>query len=290
MSSRRKIREATIQLLYSREADPVDRDEEKLWILIQEQSLTTWNRARLKLLLHLQQGRRALTAKFQKTTGDAVAAIDTAEPGGKLTRAISKLLQEEEKWCDKMENIPRLAKADIGAWQNDLTALLTRSQKLAASRTKIIPRLAGFPPAQEEALTRIIERLNAFDLRARQIANPLSHPEQPELAHLRKTQSEMAEFRRSVTDFADQITSQNKTSDPLLEKHARNFSLKRFSKVDLAILRLATWELTQKNDLTPAIIINEAVEIAKRFGTSDSASFINGLLDQIARQQSAQKP
>lgn len=287
MPSRRKIREATVQLLYAREADPNERDEEKIWTLIHEQSLTNWNRARLKVLVHLQQARPALVEKFQNACKDATAAIDRAEPSGRVARAFSAQLLADKNWCDKLESIPRLAKIDIGAWQNDLKKVLKSSQGLSTSRAKLLTHIAGFPPAQEQTLTAIIGRLNDFDQRARQLVNPLAHPEQPELSHLRQAQAERDELRKTVTDFADQVSAETPRIDPILDKTSLNFSIKRFSKVDLAILRLAAWEILQKNELSPAIIINEAVEIAKRFGTGESASFVNGLLDQIAKGKNA---
>ncbi len=68
----------------------------------------------------------------------------------------------------------------------------------------------------------------------------------------------------------------------LIASSAQNWRLGRMAKVDLSILRVATYELLSCPDLPPSIIINEAVEIAKRYGTEESSAFVNGILDRIA--------
>lgn len=68
---------------------------------------------------------------------------------------------------------------------------------------------------------------------------------------------------------------------------AHNWSLERMSAVDLTILRMAAYELLYQPEIPVRVTINEAIEIAKRYGTEESPPFINGLLDKIARNRSA---
>lgn len=72
--------------------------------------------------------------------------------------------------------------------------------------------------------------------------------------------------------------------DDAIQSASRNWRLDRMSRVDRNILRLATCELGHRPDVPVKVVINEAVELAKRFGTADSASFVNGILDRIAHQ------
>ena len=58
--------------------------------------------------------------------------------------------------------------------------------------------------------------------------------------------------------------------------------------IDRNILRAATYELLFRKDIPNAVTINEALEIAKKYSTAESASFINGILDKIARENEAQ--
>lgn len=78
---------------------------------------------------------------------------------------------------------------------------------------------------------------------------------------------------------------------PLLDERiaavAHNWSLMRMAPVDLALLRLATFELLFLPDIPAAVTLNEAIEIAKRYGTKESPTFINGLLDKIAQHINA---
>ncbi len=71
--------------------------------------------------------------------------------------------------------------------------------------------------------------------------------------------------------------------DERIRKAAENWRLDRLSQVDLNVLRIAVYELTGPPKLPVEIAINEAIEVARRFGTEESASFVNGVLDQIAR-------
>lgn len=71
--------------------------------------------------------------------------------------------------------------------------------------------------------------------------------------------------------------------DKTISDNLRGWSFERLSKMDLSILRVAVYEMLVKKDLAPAISINEAVEIAKKYGTNDSSKFINGILGTIYR-------
>ena len=75
---------------------------------------------------------------------------------------------------------------------------------------------------------------------------------------------------------------ENKDSiDEKIETYVDNFRLNRLSAIDRNVLRLAIFEMLHRNDIPPAVCINEAIEISKRFGTEDSGSFVNGVLDKV---------
>ena len=71
--------------------------------------------------------------------------------------------------------------------------------------------------------------------------------------------------------------------DALISEASTNWKLPRMSYVDRNILRLATFELLEMEDIPPMVSVNEGIELGKRYGTTDSSSFINGILDRIAR-------
>lgn len=71
--------------------------------------------------------------------------------------------------------------------------------------------------------------------------------------------------------------------DKNISEIAKNWSLQRMTPVDLSILRIGTYELLYRPEVPAPVVIDEAIEIAKRYGTKESPSFINGLLDKIAK-------
>ena len=73
----------------------------------------------------------------------------------------------------------------------------------------------------------------------------------------------------------------------LICKYAENWRLERMSVIDRNILRLAVYEVHYQDDVPVSVAINEAVEIAKRYSTDDSAPFINGILDSMAKEEAS---
>ena len=70
--------------------------------------------------------------------------------------------------------------------------------------------------------------------------------------------------------------------DELITSASKNWRIERMSRVDRNILRLGACELIAFRDVPVKVVINEAVELAKRFGTAESSAFVNGVLDRIA--------
>lgn len=83
------------------------------------------------------------------------------------------------------------------------------------------------------------------------------------------------------------VVSQRAEIDRLIEQCTENWKLMRLAKVDLVILRMATYELVFCPDIPLHVSLDEAIEIGKRYGTGDSAAFINGVLDHIAQSSGA---
>ncbi|MGI6017892.1 MAG: transcription antitermination factor NusB [Marvinbryantia sp.] len=71
--------------------------------------------------------------------------------------------------------------------------------------------------------------------------------------------------------------------DEKLTKAATGWKLNRMNKVDLSILRLATYEAVEDDDIPVGVAINEAVELAKKFGGDDSPAFVNGVLAKVVK-------
>ena len=97
-----------------------------------------------------------------------------------------------------------------------------------------------------------------------------------------KDQEYMSQKYRHVLEKLDEI-------DVLLNETSRGWKTKRMSRVDLTALRLAVYELKYDKDVPTGVAINEAVELAKRFGGETSGSFVNGILGKIASSESEEK-
>ena len=69
--------------------------------------------------------------------------------------------------------------------------------------------------------------------------------------------------------------------DEAISKHANNWKFDRIARVDLAVLRLALYELLFRDDIPPIVSINEAIDLGKTFSNLESKRFINGILDQV---------
>lgn len=78
------------------------------------------------------------------------------------------------------------------------------------------------------------------------------------------------------------VEAHRSEADAAIREHARNWSLERMPLLDVAIMRLAFYELIAEPDTPTAVVIDEAVELAKRFSTDDSGRFVNGVLAAIA--------
>jgi len=77
--------------------------------------------------------------------------------------------------------------------------------------------------------------------------------------------------------------------DRLIEKYSENWRLDRINMIDRSILRIALFELLYCEEIPPKVTINEAIDLGKRFGSEDSGSFINGILDRI-QNEAVKKP
>lgn len=72
--------------------------------------------------------------------------------------------------------------------------------------------------------------------------------------------------------------------DDMIKKHLTNWDIDRLNKVDLAILRMSVYSLMFQKDLHPSIIIDEAIDISKEFGSDESFRFVNAVLDSIRKE------
>lgn len=102
---------------------------------------------------------------------------------------------------------------------------------------------------------------------------------------LQTFREEHTEVLARVREFAEGLVQgvfeQREVIDNAIKSRSKNWALARMPRVDLNIMRLAAFELMFRPDIPKKVSINEAIEIARKFGDKDSPSFVNGILDDI---------
>ena len=97
---------------------------------------------------------------------------------------------------------------------------------------------------------------------------------------------------KSTQEFAKKlvlgISQKREHLDNLISDSSRNWRIERMSKVDKSILRLSVYQLNFCPDIPPKVVINEAIELAKKFSTSRSPAFVNGVLDAVLKKLKTQ--
>ncbi|MFH1645504.1 MAG: transcription antitermination factor NusB [Candidatus Omnitrophota bacterium] len=78
--------------------------------------------------------------------------------------------------------------------------------------------------------------------------------------------------------------SKKEEIDGIITSFAKNWQLNRMAVIDRNIMRMASYELLYMDDIPPKVSINEAVELAKKFGDVDSGKFVNGILDKVSKK------
>lgn len=107
----------------------------------------------------------------------------------------------------------------------------------------------------------------------------------PEAVLLRKKKENPADTDRTNYSawLVRGVSGRREEIDGLIQGAAKNWRVARMGLIDRNILRLAVYEMLEEKTLVPAIIINEAVDIARRFSGDESADFVNGVLDAVRR-------
>ena len=137
-------------------------------------------------------------------------------------------------------------------------------------------------PARHRSRQRALQVLFSCDLRQQSVDDALA-------AYYRTLDSEDEDPTPEPPDeFMEKLvrgaTDQAAAIDQRIVAKSENWRLDRMPAVDRNILRLAVHELLWQPDVPPKVAINEAIELAKKFGTADSSRFINGLLDRILKE------
>lgn len=84
-------------------------------------------------------------------------------------------------------------------------------------------------------------------------------------------------------EIVDGVIDHSEEIDELIATHSKDWKVERMPAVDRALLRMGVWELLHNDEVPTAVVIDEAVELAKEFSTDDSGSFVHGVLARVSR-------
>ena len=94
---------------------------------------------------------------------------------------------------------------------------------------------------------------------------------------------------KEVRDFANSIVKGTckdlSKINEIISKYADNWDIKRMAVIDKNILRMGIYEILYREDIPPKVSINEAIELAKKYGDMDSGKFVNGILDKVRKEE-----
>lgn len=96
------------------------------------------------------------------------------------------------------------------------------------------------------------------------------------------TDEEVISYAKMI---ADGVLKELKALDDKISKYATNWQLKRMAVIDRNVMRIGLFELQHAGDIPPKVAINEAVELAKKYGDLESSKFVNGILDKIHKKE-----
>ncbi len=286
MLKRRNIRETAIQFLYFHDLQggiETAEIEESFWEITQETNLKKHHYARAKAILHVAQGRYSRLAKLIEQAPAVLATLKATPNAEALVSALKKVISEQKLLSGYIDDLKTATKTkgseDLPV--HSIQEVIEANKPITASHQRWHETILAYPQLQNkmEAITAAIKHLDVVSQRLESIEDPDSAI--TDFAHLRASHSEIAISRQTITELVDQVREHQEDIDRLLADTIENYQPERVDLVDRAILRLAVYEMNYCEDIPRSVSINEAIEIAKRFSTTESSRFINGVLDSI---------
>lgn len=297
MLSRRQIREAVVQFLYCADleggADPASL-RDAFWQFVTESDRRALLQATWKTLHHLSLGREARLTEFQKRFPVALAHLQARPDLERTAMALQTIDDMEKLWSAQMITLSRIPRDDdsfSNKFEPALAKFFRTDRDLALARKRFLQLLEDIPGlrAQFEPIAGRVRRLDRISERVRMVEEPENFPDQGDLAKIRDSKKMIAKLRLETDRLADSVLSEKDDLDQRLAAIVDNFAPERIDPVDRAILRLATWEIIHDEKVPAPVAIDEAIELAKRFGTTDSGRFVNGVLDKLAKNVATQQ-
>ena len=294
MANRRQIREAVVQFLYCADLEGGPEPtavREPFWDFITESDRRSLHVATFRTVAHLAEGRENRLEDFHQRLAVAASHLAAYPEAESLRSTLNRAAELEAAWTAAFNTLEREPLDDTDKSQvadrfnRGLTKLFAIDQELDATRQRFLTGMEDHPAlrAALEPVAGCLRRLSRISDRMRMVEHPERFPDQANLSKLRESISSLETLRREADRTVDAVLANKATLDAELAAVVENYSPERIDPVDRAVLRLAAYELA-KTDTPVSVVLNEAIELARRFGTSDSHRFVNGLLDPLAKR------
>jgi N utilization substance protein B len=87
-----------------------------------------------------------------------------------------------------------------------------------------------------------------------------------------------------IFELVEGTSTNKKEIDLMLEDYLKGWQMDRLSRIDREVLRLAVYEMVYRDDVPPKVVVNEAIDLSKHFGTEESGKFVNGVLGKMIKE------
>ena len=288
------MREAVVQFLYALQpSDPLPEclDPSILHLLL-ESLRDRSTKARAKATLHLQQGRESLLESLHDILSP-LNLLGTSDSSDEIGQHLREWKEQEELLQENLENIrrelhgnkepSRLRASMMGANQSNRASIIAADA--AESCAPTLPALIEVQQLAVELKRRMTPLAHRLSLCVGSGKKDL-----PELKAVTKAEKEIAAASSSIETYYERLRCHLEEVDRELAGIIENYSPDRLDRVDRAVLRLGGYELLFDSDVPSAVAINEAIELARSFGTTESPGFVNGVLDQLQKKRTTGSP
>jgi transcription antitermination factor NusB len=286
-TSRRRIREAVVQFLYALgPADELpDAPDPAILSLLLESTRDRSTRARARAVVHLQQGREKIIAGLSPLLL-TLQELDPADGADEMNRDLKSWSEEEENLRTFLHGLRHELKGnkDVTRLRESMEGAKRSNRAALSAATRVSATNPHFPALQQlhdealvlrEQIAPVSERLSLA------LGDDLTTL--PELESVARAETDLAHTTSRIESYYHDLRRHLADIDRKLAAVVDNYSPERLDRVDRSILRLGTYELLFDDEVPTAVAINEAIELARAFGTTESPGFVNGVLDRVTR-------
>ena len=292
MIQRQKIREATIQLLYSLALDnnfsPSPEDLDIFWQLNLLRQKSQLCKDQVKALSHHLQDRVAKLTQLDARLTEVLPTLKLHPELEQLVSLLETITEKERSLSASYQSVLGYASQSIEDIREEQSQSIAHffeiNSHLLSFRQQALQEIEKNPhlSVHLEAVAATLRKMQQQGKRLDSIAHPCNHPEDKELTHLRREVEALTYLQEETNALALRVLENIDAIDDTLYATVQNYAPERLMAIDRAILRLATYELLFPPYLPVQIAISQAIILAESFSDSTSARFINGILAEVA--------